>query len=263
MPHRSISGVDPVDNLYELQPLTRFTSRADDYARFRPDYPEAAISEILSGLGDPENLTVVDAGAGTGISSRRLADRGCRVLAVEPNQAMRAAAEPHPLVEFIEASAEKIPLADASVELVTCFQAYHWFRPDAALREFSRILRKKGRLAVVWNERDEADGFTRDYGNIVRRFATSPSVERRNETFDSTVAAKWFADFSHATFRYEQRLDRAGLVGRARSASYLPSEGPDFIAMVAALDSLIEQWQDPDGTVTIVYGTEVHLATKK
>lgn len=252
-----------MDNLYELQPLTRFTSRADDYARFRPDYPEEAISEILKGLGTPGGLTVVDVGAGTGISSRRLADRACRVIAVEPNEAMRAAANPHPLVDFVDASAEKIPVADESVDLVTCFQAFHWFRPDAALREFSRILKTKGRLAVVWNERDEDDGFTREYGDIVRRFATSPSVERRNETFDANLAAMWFGDLSQATFKYEQRLSRDGLLGRARSASYLPSEGPDFRTMVAALDALVERWRDPSGTVTIVYGTEVHLATKK
>jgi SAM-dependent methyltransferase len=252
-----------VDNLYELQPLTRFSSRADNYARFRPDYPDEAISAILNGFDDPRELVVADVGAGTGISSRTLATRGCRVIAVEPNEAMRAAAEPHPLVDFVDGSAEKISLADEFVDLVTCFQAFHWFRPDAALPEFSRILKTKGRLAVVWNERDEDDLFTREYGDIVRRFATSPSVERRNETFDSRVAARWFSGFSDATFRYEQRLDRDGLLGRARSASYLPSEGPDFVAMVTALDALVERWRDRSGTVTIVYGTEVHLATKR
>ena len=82
---------------YELNPTSRFSDRADDYVKYRPGYPPAAIDAILNGLGPPASLVAADVGAGTGISARALADRGVRVLAVEPNAVMANAAVPHPL----------------------------------------------------------------------------------------------------------------------------------------------------------------------
>jgi 2-polyprenyl-3-methyl-5-hydroxy-6-metoxy-1,4-benzoquinol methylase len=76
--------------LHTLNPLDRFSDRAADYVKYRPSYPMAAIDIILEGLGQTP-LVAADIGAGTGISSRLLADRGVRVLAIDPNAAMRAA----------------------------------------------------------------------------------------------------------------------------------------------------------------------------
>lgn len=85
-----------------MNPLSRFSDRAADYAKHRPSYPTPAIDAILEGFGEPPQLVAADIGAGTGISSRLLAERGVRVIAIEPNAAMREAASPHPLVEFRE-----------------------------------------------------------------------------------------------------------------------------------------------------------------
>ncbi|MBV9438785.1 MAG: class I SAM-dependent methyltransferase, partial [Candidatus Eremiobacteraeota bacterium] len=123
-----------------MRPTARFTKRADAYAAGRPSYPPAAIDALLDGLGDPSAVVAVDLGAGTGISSRLLAERGAQVLAVEPNAAMRAAAERHPRVEWIDGTAEQTGLAEASVDLVAAFQAFHWFHAPVALREAIRIL---------------------------------------------------------------------------------------------------------------------------
>src|SRR5689334_17665803 len=111
---------------HEMNPTGRFSDRAGDYARFRPTYPAAAIDAVLDGLTPP--ITAADVGAGTGISATLLADRGVRVFAIEPNAAMRASAAPNPLVEWREGSAERTSLADHSVDLVLCAQAFHWFR---------------------------------------------------------------------------------------------------------------------------------------
>ncbi|HTD33264.1 MAG TPA: class I SAM-dependent methyltransferase, partial [Candidatus Elarobacter sp.] len=153
----------------------RFTDRAGDYVSGRPSYPPAAIDALLDGLGDPADVVVADLGAGTGISSRLLAERGAQVLAIEPNQAMREAAEPHPRVEWIAASAEHTGLGEASADLVTAFQAFHWFDQRAALDETVRILRPGGRAAVIYNERDERDPFTaaRPPGRRMRTISSS------------------------------------------------------------------------------------------
>ena len=77
--------------LYNLKPLTRFTDKAGNYAKYRPTYPDTAIDKILEGLASPSQLVAADIGAGTGISARQLAERGMNVIAIEPNAAMRDA----------------------------------------------------------------------------------------------------------------------------------------------------------------------------
>ena len=119
--------------LHQLNPQSRFSDRAEDYAKYRPSYPTAAIDCILQEFKEKSPLIAADIGAGTGISSRLLADRGVRVIAIEPNAAMRQVAEAHPLVEFRHGSAEATKLPDKSVDLVTCFQAFHWFNNDKCL----------------------------------------------------------------------------------------------------------------------------------
>ncbi|MBN3947811.1 MAG: methyltransferase domain-containing protein [Nostoc sp. NMS7] len=86
--------------LHTLNPLNRFSERAEDYVKYRPSYPADAIDIILEGLGENSQLVATDIGAGTGIDSRLLAERGVNVIAIEPNAAMREAAKPHPLIEF-------------------------------------------------------------------------------------------------------------------------------------------------------------------
>jgi SAM-dependent methyltransferase len=105
--------------------IARFNDRAGDYVRYRPAYPAAAIDAIFDGLPAARNLTVADIGAGTGISARLLADRGARVIGVEPGTVMRGAAAPHPNVRWLGGRAESTGLLDCSIDLVVCAQAFH------------------------------------------------------------------------------------------------------------------------------------------
>jgi SAM-dependent methyltransferase len=240
----------------------RFLGRVEDYVRYRPSYPPASIDMLLDGLGDPGLLTIADVGAGTGISSRLLAARGARVIAIEPNPEMRAAAAA-PRVEVRDATAEHTGLATASVDVVTAFQAFHWFATPTATAEFGRVLRPGGRVALVWNVRNDDDAFTKAYGEIADLNSDAAArAGQRSEDPDlaSLLGAGGLENLRATEFESAQRLDLQSLLGRARSASYVPREGPEYEAIVRALSALYERFVDAGGTVTLVYRTHVHLA---
>ncbi len=219
----------------------RFEDRATDYVAGRPSYPAAALDALFDGMGDARDVFAVDLGAGTGISSRLLAERGAQVLAIEPNQAMREAAEPHPRVEWIAGTAEWTGLDEASVDLVTAFQAFHWFDHVKALREMVRIVRPGGRAAVVYNERDERDPFAAAYGELVRTYETDETERRRTEGLEAFAAFEGWHVRRRIEVRNEQPLDLAGVLARARSTSYLPKTGPKADELHAAVRALFAQ----------------------
>jgi SAM-dependent methyltransferase len=250
-------------NLHDMDPTGRFTDRTDDYVKYRPSYPKGAIDAITEGLaGSPPHIAV-DIGAGTGISARLLADRGLSVIAVEPNQGMRAAAEPHPGVVWRNGTAEKTGLERASADLVLAAQAYHWFRGEEALRELARILRPRGRLALMWNRRRRDDPFTAGYRAAILEVGGDSWVERMD--FDATVVAQsgLFSAARLLTFAFEQPLDFTGLLGRAMSASYVPNTGPGAAKVTELLRRLHARHADGKGMVRLMYTTEVYLAESR
>ena len=199
-----------------MNPTERFSNRASDYVAGRPQYPAAAIEALVAGLGDPHGLDVADLGAGTGISSRALAERGCRVVAVEPNAAMRACIEETPTLRTHDGTAEHTGLTDASFDLVTAFQAFHWFAAGDALREFVRIARPRGRAALVYNTRDDSDAATYAYTSVVRAYASdrgkdAPPSNRRSRTLSRVygICERARIDVRERTTPRSRRFTRA------------------------------------------------------
>ncbi len=242
-----------------IDPTERFSARAADYVLGRPSYPAAAIDALFDGYGDPLALRVVDLGAGTGISSRLLAERAGTTIAIEPNAAMRESAAPYPRLEWRDARAEATGLPDGSVDLVTAFQSFHWFDAASALAEIERILRPGRRAALLYNERDERDAFTAAYGEIVRTYATDESEARRADARMTFLAYEGWKRVRFAPFANEQRLDRAALFARAGSTSYLPHEGEAARSLHEDLDALFQRFVR-DGFVTMTMQCSVTLA---
>lgn len=245
-------------------PTRRFADRVADYRLARPGYPEGLVPLLARETGLSPSWTVVDLGCGTGLSSRPFLEAGNRVVGVEPEPGMRAAAEEE-LAGFTgftarDGTAEATGLPDGCADLVVAAQAFHWFDADRAGPEARRILRPGGWPVVVWNTRltDETP-FLRDYEALLQEFGTDYGSVRHDRVAPDTLAL--FLGAPPRGFRLEnrQRFDREGLRARVRSSSYTPPAGdPRHLHMMEALDRLFELHRE-DGVVIFLYETEVYL----
>ncbi len=243
------------------------------YNQYRPTYPQAAIAKILQGL-NPTQIVAADIGAGTGIGSRLLADQGVRVMAIEPITAMSNAATAHPKIQFISGTAEQIPLATASVNLVTSFQAFHWFDFLPSLREFHRILTPNGRLALIWNFWDQKDHLSRHYTQLLYQMssqAETVNLKKFETSFQSLcyqlfwqgLWLPYFQNLKRYNFKFQQWLDRQGLIGLAQSQGFTPQSGEALQALNSQLSKLCDNFSNPQGLVRLVYDTRLYRADKR
>ena len=247
-----------------MQPTSaaRFSDRVDDYRRYRPSYPDAAVEAVCRHL--PERATIADLGAGTGVFSALLLARGFRVYAVEPNEPMRLAAEAalgaNPHFTSIAAPAEATTLSAASVDAVAAAQAFHWFDRDRVRAECRRILRPGGWAFILFNERQAAStSFLRAYEALLHERGTDyAQVDHRRIDDDALRAYYGHGDYESHTFDSSQTLDWEGLAGRVRSSSYVPAPGEDgHDALMKALRALYDAHQE-GGMVTIHYDTRLY-----
>lgn len=132
-----------------------FEMAGDVYERSRPDYPLAVINLICSTNTGMQSKTIVDLAAGTGKLTRLLPLTGAKeIIAIEPVKGMRAKLYSIPNISVIDGIAEDIPLENASVDIVTVGQAFHWFNGQQAMKEIYRILKPNGKLYLFWHIRD-------------------------------------------------------------------------------------------------------------
>ncbi len=247
-------------------PGDRFTDRVDDYARHRPGYPRGVIAHIVEVTGLSAEWIVADVGSGTGLSSLPFLNQGNRVHAVEPNAAMRSAAEAwlgtRPGFTSVDGSAEATGLGSASVDLVVVGQAFHWFDRDATRKEFARILRRPGWVALFWNTRITAgDPFSEGYERLLERFGTDYAAVRHDRIDPGAIQRFFTGDAELFVLPNEQTLDLEGLRGRLLSSSYTPAEGDATRpAMLDALDALHSTTHD-GGYVRMRYETQLWVGS--
>ena len=123
-----------------------FSQQAQDYQKFRPTYPPELFSYLASLPG--QKKFAVDCGTGNGQAAVELAAHFEKVLGVDPSQKQIDNAVPHPRVGYQVSAAEKLPVADHSVDLLTVAQAFHWFKHELFFQETRRVLKEQGILAI-------------------------------------------------------------------------------------------------------------------
>lgn len=243
-----------------------YTLAADTYVRGRPGYPPELAPWLHQVLGLQAGRVVVDLGAGTGKFTSRLLATGAQVIAVEPVAPMRARlAQAQPQVQVLDGSAQALPLRDASVDVVVCAQAFHWFATHEALDEIHRVLKPGGQLALVWNQRDARVPWVERLDGIVN--ALQGDTPRY-------YTGAWREVFPHPGFGplQEEHFSHGHhgpvedvIFNRVRSTSFiaaLPQAGREAVdRQIAALIASEPQLRDK-AEVTVPYETAAFHALK-
>ena len=248
-----------------MNTVERFSNRVENYVKYRPGYPPEVLQLFREEMNLRPDSIIADVGSGTGISTKLFLDNGNAVFGVEPNDAMRSAAE-----EFLASyanfhstngTAENTGLTDGSVDFVIAAQAFHWFDPQKTRAEFKRIVKEKGFVVLMWNER-QLDGtpFLREYEQFLLKFAND-YTKVRHENIDEEKLSDFFGQkFRRATFENRQIFDFDGLKGRVLSSSYMPAEGDQsYQAMIAELKAVFAKHAE-SGKIELSYDTNVFYA---
>ena len=249
----------------KYNPTQRFSARARLYSRARPGYPESALDYIMVHCHLEKGSLVADIGAGTGISSRALANEGLNVIAVEPNEAMLAEASAHEEqknITYVKGTSENTTLESGRFDAVVSAQAFHWFNPELALQEFKRILKPDGWIALMWNERDESDPFTKEYGDLLRTLPDTSLLEvSRGAAGQALFDCDYLKEQHKDDFSNLQVLDLDLFLGRAFSASYSPDpDSREALVFEEKLRAVFDRYAVDDGQVVMKYVCSVYSA---
>lgn len=242
----------------------RFSSRVENYIKYRPSYPSAVIEILTEQCGLTPAAHIADIGSGTGILSELWLKHGNPVLGVEPNREMRQAGErllaAYPHFTSVNGTAEATTLPSQSVDFVTAGQAFHWFDVAKARQEFGRILKPGGWAVLIWNVRhDQASPFMRAYHQLVHDFAIDMAVSHEQRIDDAVLAAFYAArGYQLVTCPNQQHFDFSGMLGRLLSSSYMPNvDQAGYAPMLAQAKALFAQYET-GGQVVIEYETRIY-----
>jgi ubiquinone/menaquinone biosynthesis C-methylase UbiE len=246
-----------------FDPIKRFSTRVENYVKYRPSYPPAIISLLESECGLTSDTIIADMGFGTGLLTELFLKHGNSVVGIEPNAEMRAAGEgalaKYANFQSIDATAEATTLSDNSVDMIVAGQAFHWFDRAKVRAEFQRILKLEGWVVLIWNGfHAETSALNNGYQDIVMRYGTDYKEVAREIT--GLDVEPFFAPnrYKLARFAFKQYFDFAGLRGRLLSSSYAPNaDDPGFDNMISDLRALFEANQR-HGQVQFDYQTEVY-----
>ncbi len=243
--------------------VERFSDRVENYVKYRPTYPPEILQLFCDEMNLQSDSVIADIGAGTGISAKIFLENGNRVFGVEPNDAMRNAAaeflKDYQRFTPVDGTSENTTLESDSVNFIVAAQAFHWFEHEETRKEFSRILKDKGFVALIWNERQlDSTDFLREYESFLHKYATDYKEVRHENTSTEIIADFFQTEFRQRTFQLSQVFDYEGLEGRLLSSSYTPTAGhPLFTLMIEELKRLFTKYEK-DGRIHFLYDTNIY-----
>ena len=237
-----------------------FDSVADQYDASRPGYPPALFDTIEELTGRSlQHARVVDVGAGTGISTRLLRDRGARVTAVEPGPGMAAhLRRALPDVPLVRGFGDALPLADGSVDLITYAQSWHWTDHARSVPEALRVLRPDGALVLWWNVSDHQVPWIAEQDTRLRRHVGNGA---HGAPADGPVLPDTLA-FTQRRVRWTRQVSLDTHLANLESHSIFRVIGEQATAVFLAAERAELLRVFPDGLVAEAYAINLAVALR-
>jgi SAM-dependent methyltransferase len=253
-----MTGIAPDDKAVRA---SSFGGIAEHYERFRPGPPRVAVDWYV-----PARVArIVDLGAGTGGLTRSLIDKADEVVAVEPDDRMRAVlAEQLPSVRALAGRGESIPLPDHSVDVVLASASWHWMDVVPTLEEVARVLVPGGVLGAMWagtdsegpfmsqarallaGRRDDANAEQGELANVLE------PGDARMFALDIPASGLPFEPVEHEVFHWDVALNAEELVGLLGTLSWVILMPDDKrAALFDEARSLLRDLLGVEGDVTV------------
>ena len=230
-----------------------YSRGADTYVRGRPDFPAAALGWLRDELGLHAGQASIELGAGTGKFTRLLAATGARVIAIEPVAAMRDhLTRDLPAVTALAGQAQRIPLPEASADVVVCAQSFHWFATTESLAEIHRVLKPGGALGLIWNVRDQSVGWVAQLTRILEPFEGDAPRYDRGE-WRQVFPAAGFGRLLERSFPHEHvGSPEQVIVERVASVSFIAAlDDPARAGVLEEVRALIAATPELAGRATV------------
>lgn len=244
-----------------LARVPRFEEVVDAYQDGRPGYP----SPLFDALGPLRGRIVVEGGAGTGIATRQLEDRGATVIAVDDGPRMLArAVAARPTTRAVVADAAVLPFPSGCADLVAFAQSWHWMEPDTRCVEVGRVLRPGGRWAAWWNHsRADGEEWYDGFWDAVERACPVADRAQRDQEWGADIAATGaFRDRRSEGFDWTRDVNVSTWIQELRSFSFvaaLPASVRE--ALVDEVDALLTR-HHPAGRLSVPYRTDLWTAVR-
>jgi len=244
-----------------LQATARFSERVDNYTLYRPGYPNEIILFLQEATGLKKRFRIADIGSGTGIFTELLLKNGFRVKAIEPNANMRNEAEKN-LSRYsgflsIDGTAEQTGLESGQIDLIVAAQAFHWFNPLNTKKEFTRILKPGGHIALVWNISQANTPFLAGYRELKIKYGND---YKGSQHANIATIETFFHPMKVITKKisHEQLLDYEAVKGLLLSNSHMPLENHEnYPFMIKELKELFLENQQK-GIIQMNYETNIY-----
>lgn len=244
----------------------RFSDRVENYIKFRPHYPQGVVDVLLEKNHFSANTTIADIGSGTGISAELFLKNNFKVIGIEPNDAMREAAEDilkdYKNFTSVNANDVNTTLENNFVDGIIVAQAFHWFDKEKFKVECKRILKQNTQVALIWNDRKtEGNDFLKLYEEFLHMFATD-YVQVNHKNIQSTEVFDAFfgkGNYQEYTLDNYQDVDLFGLRGRVLSSSYMPNaDSKEYEYMMYVLRKIYQRYQE-NNKVRLEYNTKIYV----
>ena len=246
----------------------QYSEKADIYDRSRPRYPKAFFDYLFSDVEISEKSIIADIGAGTGILSKGLLERGSTVYCIEFNQDMRTKLETslknYDNLVSIDATAEATTLEDSSVDFITVGQAFHWFDREKFKTECQRILSLGGKVVIAYNLRVMSGVMTKECYDLTEQLCPNLKQNFGHMEYDTNFDKAFFYGFfdektlSEKLFLNNVDYDKETFIMKHLSVSYAPNKRDEnYGKYVSGLEQIFQKYSDTSGVLVMPHHTMV------